>query len=204
MATGDAAGAAGLKVYDDTLLVADVDTALNQRGDDVAAVMGRTADLEKLTKGTPKFMVNRSSAGQVVGAEVWSQINATGWATPLKNVGGFGWSGGALTIPRAGIYEVQAHAMFRGNDYRTAAVQITRNTTQVDTDSSITANETTVDLPSVGAALHLGITASRYVSLNANDVIRVFVLQRNRNDDIVNVGQYAFDLTFDVVWVDEQ
>jgi|GEM_PF-3785982 len=205
MAVGDAAGAAGLKVYDDSLLVTDLDTGLNQRGDDIAAVMGRTTAIEKITKGTPKFMVARSAGGLMVHAEApWVQATAAAWGAPLKNVGGFQWSGGALTIPRAGIYQVQGHVMFRQNDYRTSAIQITRNSTATDTTATITANEITAAIPEVGANLSLGVTAARYVSLNANDVLRLFVLQRNRGGQSANVGIFNFDLTWDVVWVDEQ
>jgi len=204
MATGDAAGAAGLKVYDDTLLVTDIDTALNQRGDDIAAVMNRTTALEKVAKGTPKFIVNRSANGQMVPGNQWTQFTAGAWAPPTKSVGGFQWSGGTLRIPRPGIYELEAHAMFRDNDYASAGVQITRNTTDYDTTGTVAANETSIPAPDSGAGVHLGVTASRHVSLNANDVLRVFGMQRSRGQEAVNVGRFIFDLTFSAIWVDEQ
>ncbi|MCS0491193.1 hypothetical protein [Curtobacterium flaccumfaciens] len=203
MATGDAAGAAGLVVYDDTLNVRDIDTALNQRGDELAAVMGRTKKVESLV-GTPKFIVNRSSAGQNIQGNTWTQLTAPAFATPMKRVGGFEWSGGVLRIPRAGIYQVAAHVFFRSDDYAGAELQITRNSTDVDTTATITGDGISIPAPDAGSTVNLGLTASRLVSLNANDALRLFVRQSNRGQNTVNVGSFAFDLTFDVVWVDEQ
>ncbi|WP_258374427.1 hypothetical protein [Curtobacterium sp. MCBD17_032] len=42
------------------------------------------------------------------------------------------------------------------------------------------------------------------MALNAGDVLRVFVLQRNRAGNTVNIGSGGrpFDLTFSAVWVD--
>ncbi|MCS5513991.1 hypothetical protein NY537_14705 [Curtobacterium flaccumfaciens pv. betae] len=179
----------------------DVDTGLNQRGDDIAAVMGRTDILESQTNG-PGFMVKRSSNGQSVPAESWTQLVSGAWATPFLN-DGFTWTGGSLTIPRAGIYDVRAHVMWRNDDFRTASINVTRNSTVADTQNTVAGNETTVESPSVDQELQLGVTAAEFVPLNAGDVLRVFTLQRNRGGTPQKMGNRSYDLTFNVLWVRE-
>jgi hypothetical protein len=202
VAVGDAAGAKGLKTYDDTLLVKDIDTALNQRGDETAAVMTRADKLEAQTMNVPKFFVKRSSNGQNVKAETWTQLTAGAWGKPTKTVGAFTWAGGALTVPKAGIYDIRGHVMFRNNDFRTVSLNITRNSTTPDSAASIAGNETTVESPDTGTKLQLGVTAAEFAPLNAGDVLRFYVLQRSRGAEQVNVGDRTFDLTFNVLWVD--
>lgn len=203
MAVGDAAGAAGLKTYSDSLLVTDIDVALNQRGDDIAADRTRLKTLEAQTIGVPLFVVKRSSNGQQIAAEAWRQLTAGAWGSPVKNVGGFGWSGGVLTVPKAGVYDVRGHVMFRNDDYRTAALNITRNSTTPDSAASVVGNETTVESPEFDSSLQLGVSASTFVPMNAGDLLRFYVLQRNRGGGTLNIGDRPFDLTFDVMWVRE-
>lgn len=202
MAVGDAAGAAGLKTYSDSLLVADIDVALNQTGDYIAADRTRLKALEAQAIGVPKFIVKKSSNGQSIVAESWRQLTAGAWASPVKSVGGFTWSGGVLTVPKAGIYDVRGHVMFRHNDYRTVALNITRNSTSPDSGASIAGNEITEQSPDVDSDNQVGVTAAELVPLNAGDQLRFYVLQRNRGSDTVNIGDRTFDLTFNVLWVD--
>lgn len=202
MAVGDAAGAKGLTTYDDSLLVNDIDKALNQRGDDIAKVMTRADALEKQSIGVPKFFVKRSSNGQNIAAEAWRLLASGAWGSPFKNVGGFTWSAGVLTVPRAGVYDVRGHVMFRNDDYRTVALNITRNSTTPDSAASIAGNETTVETPAFDSSLQLGVTAAEFVALNAGDKLRFYVLQRNRGGETQNIGDRVFDLSFNVMWVD--
>jgi hypothetical protein len=202
MAVGDAAGAKGLKTYDDSLLVKDLDTALNQRGDETAALMTRADKLEAQTMNVPKFFVKRSSNGQNIAAEAWRLLASGAWGSPVKSVGGFTWSAGVLTVPRAGVYDVRGHVMFRNDDYRTVALNITRNSTTPDSAATVAGNETTVESPTIDSSLQLGVTAAEFVPLNAGDKLRFYVLQRNRGAETQNIGDRTFDLTFNVLWVD--
>jgi hypothetical protein len=202
MAVGDAAGAAGLTVYSDSLLVNDVDTALNQRGDDIAADRARLTTLESVAVATPKFFVKRSSGGQNVPANAWLQLTAGAWGTPTKNVGGFTWANGNLTVPRAGVYQVSGHVMFRSNDYGSIGLMVTRNSTVTDYSTTVMHNEWGGQAPDVGSNINTGTNASEYVSLNAGDVLRFYALQRNRGATTVQVGKYTPDCTWNVVWID--
>lgn len=202
MAIGDAAGAKGLKVYSASDLVNLGYQQNNQRGDEIAAVMTRADKLEAQSIGVPKFMVKRSSNGQNIPAESWTLLAGGAWGTPVKTVGGFTWSSGILTVPRAGVYDVRGHVMFRNDDYRTVALNITRNSTTPDSAASIAGNETTVQSPDINSSLQLGVTAAEYVPLNANDKLRFYVLQRNRGAETQNIGNRTFDLSFNAVWVD--
>jgi hypothetical protein len=84
----------------------------------------------------------------------------------------------------------------------TVAIQVTRNATSVDTTNTSCANETSITPPEPGSNLNLGVTASGKAAYNAGDLVQVFVLQRNRAGNAVLTGENAFDLTFDVLWVD--
>ncbi|MBT1676001.1 hypothetical protein [Curtobacterium aurantiacum] len=208
MAVGDAAGAAGLKVYDDSLLVTDLDTGLNQRGDELAAVMGRTSKVEKAILATPKFSVSRSSTGLTFNHDEARIVTGTAWAAPTKRVGGFTWSGGVLTVPRAGMYMVQATLKLNAEDYYAQYVMVTRNSEDA-ADAGAAVCRAVVypgprgfnDDPNVAPS----ITASRLcVSLNANDKLRVVGYQRNYGGQSTAIDAGSTSLTFEVLWVDEQ
>lgn len=208
MAVGDAAGAAGLKVYDDSLLVSDVDTALNQRGDDIAKVMTRTSVVEKAILQTPKFSVSRSSAGFTLNHTEARIFSGSAWATPSKRVGGFTWSGGVLTVPRAGMFMVQATMKLNAEDYYAQYVMVTRNSE--DPEDANAAICRGVVYPGArgfnnDANVAPSVTASRLcVSLNANDKLRVVGYQRNYGGDSQSLDTGATALSFEVLWVDEQ
>ncbi|MCE0458450.1 hypothetical protein [Curtobacterium flaccumfaciens] len=202
MAVGDAAGAAGLKTYGDNLLVTDIDVALNQRGDELATALARVKTLEAQSINVPKFFVKRSANGQQIVAEGWRLLGSGAWAAPQKNVGGFTWSGGVLTVPKAGQYLVTGHVMYRNDDFRTAAFNITRNSTVPDSTAVICGNETTVQSPTEDSSLQLGVSSTETVGLNAGDELRFYTFQRNRGADTVNIGNRAFDLSMNVLWLD--
>lgn len=206
MAVGDAAGAAGLKTYSDSLLVTDVDVALNQRGDEIAAVMGRATTLEKATLKTPKFSVAKSTNGQSLAFDTAAVFTAGAWATPIKTVGGFTWSGGVLTVPRAGVYSILAQMKPYANDYYAIYVKVTRNTTDPNAANPVAlgvvypgdraSNNSSLVSPSVAAQRNL-------VSLNAGDALRVVGYQRNYGGQSVALDDGATSLTFEVEWQDE-
>lgn len=207
MAVGDAAGAAGLKVYDDSLLVSDVDTALNQRGDDIAKVMTRTATVEKAILATPKFSVSRSAAGFTLAHTEARIFTGTAWATPSKRVGGFTWAGGVLTVPRAGMYMVQATMKLAAEDYYAQYIMVTRNSDDPEqVDAAICRG---VVYPgdrgfNNDANVAPSVTASRLcVALNANDKLRVVGYQRNYGGDSRPLDTGATALSFEALWVDE-
>lgn len=201
MAVGDAAGAAGLITYGNDLLVSAGPAALNQRGDDIAADRERLKTLETQSIGVPKFSVKRSTGGQNISENKWTQMTAGAWATPTKTVGGFTWSGGVLTVPRAGIYQVNVVAHFYADDFYAAGVQVTRNSATPDNGVvckgewwQAASNAVNVN-PSVQAT-DLGF------ALNTGDLLRVFVLHRNNNGNTRNTGSGAHDLALQLVWID--
>lgn len=206
MAVGDAAGAKGLKTYSDATLINDVDVALNQRGDDIAAVMTRADALEKATIKVPKFSVAKSTNGQNLAFDTAAVFTAGAWGSPVKTVGGFTWSGGVLTVPRAGVYSVLATMKVAANDYYAIYVMVTKNTTTTDSAFAVargvvypgdrSSNNSSNVAPSV--------TASRMlVSLNAGDTLRVVGYQRNYGGQTVGLDDGATSLTFEVMWQDE-
>ncbi|MEN0103326.1 MAG: hypothetical protein AAGC90_10405 [Curtobacterium sp.] len=202
MAIGDAAGAKGLKVYSASDLVNLGYQQNNQRGDEIAAVMTRADKLEAQTISVPKFSVRRSTNGQNCAAEKWTQMTAGAWGSPKKSVGGFTWSGGVLTVPRAGVYMVHADAHFYSDDFVTAAAQITRNTTSLDTTNTVAKGEAS-QYSEPGETTNPSVSAIGFlVPLNAGDQLRVFLLQRNRGGQTRNTGSHEYDLQFEVLWMD--
>lgn len=83
-------------------------------------------------------------------------------------------------------------------------IQVTRNSTTADTANTVLSNEVSPQAPDAGSSLNMGVSSSEFVALNAGDVLRVFVLQRNRggNDVPLGTSDRPFDLTYAVVWTD--
>lgn len=201
MATGDAAAAAGLTTYGNDLLVSDVDTALNQRGDDIAADRGRLKTLEAQSIGVPKFSVKRSTNGLNIDENTWTQMTSGAWATPLKNVGGFTWTGGVLTVPRAGFYQINAVAHFYQDDFYATSIQVTRNSATADT--GVVCKAEWWQAPTNASKVNPSVQATDLAyALNTGDLLRVWVLHRNNNANRRNTGPGAHDLAFQVVWID--
>jgi hypothetical protein len=203
MATGDAAAAKGLATYSDSLLVKDIDTALNQRGDDVAGTMTRLDTVEAAAIGTPKFAVRRSTFSQNVGSDAWSQIVANSLASPLINTGFTSWAQGALTIKRSGVYQISAHVQFYVQPYRTVGVQVVKNNLGVDSQDGQIAKDEWGGPSSGNEARSATATGFEVVRLVAGDTLRLWVLQRNNNNATVPAGTNSGDLTMSVVWLND-
>lgn len=202
MATGDAAGSKGLKVYDDSLLGSDVDVALNQRGDDVAAVMTRASALEAAALNVPKFAVNRSTNGQNVPANAWTQMTAGAWGAPVKNVGGFTWSGGNLTVPRAGVYMINSSVQYASDDFYQAGVQVTLNSTKADANY-VTKGEWWSTPQNAFNTNPTATALTLMQPLNAGDVLRFWTIHKNNNNNTRNTVGNSNGLRFQVQWVDQ-
>lgn len=202
MAVGDAAGAKGLATYSDTLLVSDVDAALNQRGDEIAATMTRLDTVEAAAVGVPKFAVRRSSFGQNVGHDTWSQIVGGSFAAPIINTGFTSWAQGALTIKRGGVYQIGAHVQFYSLPYRTVGVQVVKNNAGVDSAEGQIAKDEWGGPNTGSEARSATATGFEVVRLVPGDVLRLHVLQRNNNGTTVEAGKNAGDLTMSAVWLD--
>jgi len=198
MAIGDLAGSKGLATYTDALLVADVDTGLNQRGDDIAATMTRLDKVEPYAIGVPKFSVQRGTNGQLVGSNVWSVIGTDAFATPVLNTEFTSWTQGALTVKKTGVYQVSAHVQFFAEPYSTVAVQLVKNGGTVDSQNTLAKDEWSG--PGTGSA-NPSATAYNLVRLVAGDVVRLWVLQRGSRQ-AVNAGISTPDLTMSLLWVD--
>lgn len=190
MAIGDAAGAAGLRVYSDALLVKDVDDGLNQRGDDVAAVMGRVDKVEGAVS-QPIFAVSRSSAPATLPHAVW-YIATASLATNPNLIDGFVWSNadGTLKVSKAGIYRLSGSLFFADSPID-SGIEITANSDQVGTSATV------VGRLSPGR----GVEASRLVRLAANDVLRMLIFQRSADQGARTIGALPYNLTFTAEWV---
>ena len=189
------------------MLTADVDVALNTKGDEIAANMLRTDKLEDAALNKPMFSVQRSSSDQNVPVDGWSLMNGNAWATPLINTGFNGWSGGVLTIARSGVYTIGGHVQFYGQAFATVGVQIVKNSypssntgdSRVDTTDGIAKDEWGGGGGSVPAATATAYGVARLV---AGDKIRMFVLQRNAANAASPAGRVPFDLTLSLMWED--
>ncbi|NRD25849.1 hypothetical protein [Frigoribacterium sp. VKM Ac-2836] len=197
MAVGDAAGAKGLATYTDSLLVKDVDNALNQRGDDTAATMTRLDTVEAAALGKPMFSVQRGTFDQNIVHNNWYQVVGNVFASPVINTGFTSWTTGALTIKRSGVYTVGAHVQYYGQGFTTVGVQLTKNGNGVDTTDMLCKDEWGGGGSAVPAAT---ATAYNVVRLVAGDVIRMWTLQRNANGSTVPVGKVAGDVTMSLMW----
>lgn len=156
--------------------------------------------LETQSIGVPKFAATRSTNGQTMVSGNWTAMGAGAWNSKTKNVGGFVWDGGTLTVPRAGYYMVAATMHCYVNDFVTVAVQVNKNSATAD--QSVVA-KAEWSAPNVDSDVSPSATAVRLmVPLNAGDVLRVHGLQRNRGADTLNSGGSGYDLTLDVVWMD--
>lgn len=109
MAVGDKAGAAGLAVYNDALLVRDVDTALNQRGDELADAMGRVKTLEdsKVAAMTGGVM-RRSQTPVTIGSGAWNILDTAAWWAVEQPAIGSATFDGAWVIAEDGLYQIDA------------------------------------------------------------------------------------------------
>jgi hypothetical protein len=109
MAVGDAAGAKGLVTYSDALLVKNVDDALNQRGDELAAAMGRVDTLEAArTSQMSGGVMRRSEVPVTIGSGSWNILDtATWWSVEQPAVGDVTFDG-SWVINADGLYDVSA------------------------------------------------------------------------------------------------
>lgn len=208
MAIGDAAAAAGLTTYastQDRRLGYEND---NRNADYIAADRARLTKLEAQTIGVPKFSVSKSSNGQSLGGSAPTILTSSAFGTPVINRGGWGWSGGALTVPKTGVYTVMASLKLEAEDYYNGYVGVTRN---VSDPSNLTPGAfiaRSVVYPGERASntsnkVAPSMTATRLlVALNAGDVLRVAAFQSNYGQDTVGIDEGATSLTFEVLWSD--
>lgn len=208
MAIGDAAAAAGLTTYASTQ-----DRRLgyqndNQNADYIAADRARLTKLEAQTIGVPKFSVAKSSNGQSFAGSVPTILTSSAFGTPILNKGGFGWSGGALTVPKTGIYTVVTTIKYEPNDFYNGYIGVTKNVSDPDNLVPGAFVARAVMYPGERASntsnlVSPTITATRLlVDLNAGDVLRCAGYQSNYNQNTVNIDEGATSLTFEVMWSD--
>ncbi|QQD75107.1 hypothetical protein I8920_09520 [Curtobacterium sp. YC1] len=208
MAIGDAAAAAGLATWTSTQ-----DRRLgyqndNQRGDELAAALARIKTLEGVSIGVPKFSVAKSTNGQTVQSGNPTFFTSAAWGSPVLNKGGWGWSGGVLTVPKTGVYMVVASMKLAPTDFYSQYVGVTRN---VSNPANLTAgafiargvvypgDRASNQSSSVGPS----ITATRLlVALNQGDELRVAGYQTNYGANTVGVDEGATSLTFEVILQD--
>jgi len=130
-----------------------------------------------------------------------TQMTSGAWASPVKSVGGFTWSGGVLTVPRAGIYQINAVAHFYADDFHATSIQVTRNSAVAD--AGVVAKAEWWQAPTNGTPVNPSVQATDLAyALNTGDLLRVFVLHRNVNGNRRNTGGGAHDLALQVVWTD--
>lgn len=208
MAIGDAAAAAGLATYASTQ-----DRRLgwqndNQNADYIAADRSRLTKLESQTIGVPMFSVAKSSNGQALNGSVPTILSSSAFTTPIINRGGWGWTGGALTVPKTGAYTVVASLKLQPADYYNSYIGVTRNvsdTTNLTPEAFVARS---VAYPGERASnnsneVSPSMTAMRLlVALNAGDVLRIAAFQSNYGQNTVGMDDGATSLTFEVMWSD--
>lgn len=208
MAIGDAAAAAGLATYASTQ-----DRRLgyqndNQNADYIAADRARLTKLEAQTIGVPKFSVAKSSNGQSLNGSVPTILSSSAFTTPVINRGGWGWTGGALTVPKTGVYTVVASLKLQPTDYYNSYVGVTRNVSDPENLTAGAFVARSVAYPGDRASnqsnsVSPSMTAMRLlVALNAGDVLRVAAFQSNYGQNTVGMDDGATSLTFEVMWSD--
>lgn len=190
MATGDAAGAAGLATYSDTLLVRDIDDALNTRGDELAAVMGRVSKVEAAVN-QPIFSVKRSTSDATLPHGVWYVATAS-LATNAAIAEGFTWKNtdGTLVVSKPGIYRL-AGSLFFADAPVDSGIEITQNSDQASTAATVVGRITP----------GRGVEATALVRLAAGDVLRMFVFQRSSDGAAKSIGNRPYNLTLTAEWV---
>ncbi|ROS57196.1 hypothetical protein [Frigoribacterium sp. PhB118] len=189
MAVGDAAGAKGLATYSDSLLVKDIDTALNQRGDEIAATMTRLEKVEAAVN-QPILSVSRSTAQSTVQSGAWAMATVS-LATTAELASGITWNAdsGEAKVGKAGIYRVGG-SVFYSTAPDTAGIQITRNSTDSDTSATIAGN----------VQAGRGVSTTRLVRLAEGDVLRLFVYQQSSNG-ARTIATAPYNLTLTAEWV---
>jgi len=208
VAIGDAAAAAGLATYASTQ-----DRRLgyqndNQRGDELAAALTRIKALEAQTIGVPKFSVAKSSAGQSLQAGNPTFFTSAAFASPVLNKGGWGWSGGVLTVPRTGVYTVVATMKLQPTDYYRQYCGITQNVSNPDSLTAGAFVARSIEYPgdrasNQSSSVGPSSTATRLlVRLNQGDQLRMVGFQDNYGANTVGVDDGATSLTFEVLWQD--
>ena len=206
MATGDAAGAAGLPVYTDSLLKRDIDTALNERGDAIAADRARLTKLEAQSISVPKFSVTKAGNSATLDSSVARVMPAAAFGSVFTK-GGMAWSNGVLTVPKAGVYSINAVMKLQPNDYYAGYVMVTRNSTQTAEAAAVARG---VVYPGQRASnndplVAPTVSASRLaVKLNAGDTLRLVCYQRNYGANSVQLDSGDTSLLFEVQWTDNQ
>ena len=191
MAIGDKARAAGLQTYgpdQDRRLGYDND---NQNADYIAEDRARLDVLESYSSQA-MFSTYRAASTTQTLKHATPLIIAGAFAEHELNQGFAKWDGakGELTIFRAGVYRMFAHVQLLA-PLEVVNLQITRNSTAVDTPNTLTKGET------AGPAAEA--TALR--RLDQNDVLRLIVNQRNPAGTDRAVGAFPFDLGYSVEWV---
>jgi len=205
MAVGDAAGAAGLATYNDGLLVHDLDTALNQQGDYIAADRARLTKLEAQSIGVPKFSVTKAGNSATLDSSVPRVLPAGAFGSVYSR-GGMQWSNGVLTVPKAGAYSINASMKLGPNDYYATYIMVTRNSTQTLESAAVARG---VVYPGQRASNNDPLVAPtvsltrQVVRLNAGDTLRVVAYQRNYGGNSVQLDTGDSSLLFECIWNDD-
>lgn len=189
MATGDAAGAKGLATYSDSLLVRDIDTALNQRGDDIAATMTRLDTVESAVN-QPIFSVKRGTPVANISANTWTLVTQA-FAATAEISSGFTWDNvaGTLKVSKAGYYRIGANVFF-ANLGQDVGLSVVRNSTDAGT-GVITAN----------FAVDRSVAATGLIRLAVNDVLRLYVIQRNNGGAVNQIATDPHNMTLTAEWL---
>jgi hypothetical protein len=189
VAIGDKAAAAGLAVYSSEQQSSKGYENDNQRGDELADLMGRTAVVEGAVN-QPIFSVKRANTPAEVAHGQWTLARGAFSANP-DIVEGMGWELGEVMASKAGIYRLTAGVAYGTEAMIDAGLQITRNSTEPNTTATILGRVT------------LGRTCetSGLIRLAAGDTLRLFVFQRNTDSGPRYIGRDAWNLMMSAEWV---
>lgn len=187
MANGDIASARGWTTYTSAQarsLGYDND---NYALDRAAEQANRLDNVDKAIN-QPVFKAGRSTTRIPVSNQTWLVLGANAYATPVLNDGFTSWTGGQLTVAKAGVYRISVHASAT-QEQSTMAVQVVRNTQTPDTNNTLVKND------SKGA----GVTATDLVRLVAGDVLSAMIYMTSNVDKLLNTN--AYDLSLSLEWI---
>lgn len=201
MPNGDIAAQVGWQTYASSQSASlgydDVNYALDRAAEQYLALRDKVLP----AVNQPVFAARRGSAIYNLAGGSWTRITSSPYATPLINTGfglnndaAKGWSGGQLTIAKAGIYRVAGHIQFVDALYNRIGIEIVKNTSSSNTANTLARNI-------VGGYECLSVDCEDLVRLVPGDVLLMLGYQREAGGDSHGIDTGPADISFRVEWV---
>lgn len=142
--------------------------SVNTNGDLRNLTLGNNFEISGSTLNTKVVVAEiYNNASQLINSTIYTNINLA--ATSISN-GGTVVAANSVSVPENGIYEITYRVSFDPADARVTGVfQITRNNISIVGSESYAYSR----LPAVNTPYYTTANATKIISLNANDVIRL-------------------------------